>query len=83
MAATAVNEADAIRLVRYSKVADPADKVEVKGPVRDDVMKAAFGEHRDGTVVIRGDWTWINDKAAPRMIQNRPTLVKTGEFRLQ
>ena len=43
------------------------DQVEIKG-IRDDIMRAAFGEQPEGTATFRSDWTWRgenDDKAEP------------------
>jgi hypothetical protein len=59
--AKASDEAAAVALVRSCEIAGPDDKVESKGPLRDDVMKRAFGRQPIGTVVTREDWIWSGE----------------------
>jgi len=63
--AVAPDEEAAVVLVRACLSADPLDKVECKG-LRDEVMKAAFGDQPSGAIVIRRDWTWHSDSAVPK-----------------
>jgi hypothetical protein len=63
--AMAIDEQAAIQLVRDCGVVDPEDTVETRGPLRDDVMIAAFGNQPDGTIVIRGDWIWMGNRPQP------------------
>jgi len=51
------DEEEAISMVRRALLGDPNAKVESKGQ-RPDIMKAAFGDQPNGTIVIRQDWTW-------------------------
>ena len=54
------NESTAVSLVRGCSIAEGASKVEVND-LRDEVMKAAFGDQSEGTVSIRGDWIWSGE----------------------
>lgn len=56
-------EDEAIAAVKL--MVDDEDVVEVKG-IRDDVMKAAFGDIPQGAAVFRSDWCWKgeNDNSA-------------------
>lgn len=49
------NEEEAIKAVRL--MVDDTDTVEVKG-IRDDTMRGAFGDIREGIAAFRADWTW-------------------------
>jgi hypothetical protein len=62
--AVAADEPAAILLVRSCGVAEPEDRVEVRA-IRGDVMKQAFGEQPEGTIVIRGDWIWSGGEPKP------------------
>jgi hypothetical protein len=55
------SEDEAIELV---KLMVDATKIEVEG-IRDDGMKAAFGDMPEGSAVFRNDWTWSLDGEKP------------------
>lgn len=48
-------EEDALHAVRL--MVDDSDKIEIKG-IRNDVMRAAFGDIPEGVAAFRADWTW-------------------------
>jgi hypothetical protein len=58
--ATAYDEKSALALVRSCLSAHDIDRIEGKG-LRDDVMRAAFGDQPEGAVVIRSDWMWSGE----------------------
>jgi hypothetical protein len=64
--AMASDEQTAVALVRACLGAvHDLDRVEGKG-LRDDVMRAAFGDQPEGTISIRNDWIWDGEKPVPR-----------------
>jgi len=58
------DEATAVDMVKQLSFIDQGDKVEAKG-LRRDVMKAAFGDQPEGTIVTRVDWIWEGDEPEP------------------